>query len=266
MQATSLFCLLKQQADFVKILSAKIEVVEKNYIVRLAQNRDEIDAVLRLRFEVFNLELGEGLEASYINERDEDKFDKTCHHLIVIERKTGEIVGTYRLQTLEMAGGINNFYSAEEFHLEDLPLQVLEESMEIGRACIARSHRNKRVLFLLWKGLANYLLAQGKRYLFGCCSLTSQNSADGWNALQILEEIDSLHPFIYVRPLEECRCETEIRPENKTELPTLFLTYLKIGARVCSPPAVDRSFKTIDFLVLFDLQSIQPRYRQLFFS
>jgi len=38
---------------------------EGKYAVRFAKSREELDAVLRLRFEVFNLELGEGLETLF---------------------------------------------------------------------------------------------------------------------------------------------------------------------------------------------------------
>src|SRR5690348_300289 len=79
------------------------EFCESLYTVRFARSEAEVDAALRLRFEVFNLELNEGLEASFITERDEDEFDKTCHHLIVVENASGRVVGTYRVRTMEMA-------------------------------------------------------------------------------------------------------------------------------------------------------------------
>lgn len=39
--------------------------------------------------------------------------------------------------------------------------------------------------------------------------------------------------------------------------------YLAIGAKICGPPAIDREFKTIDFLILLDLQGLHPRVRAL---
>jgi len=45
----------------------------------------------------------------------------------------------------------------------------LEDSIELGRACIAKAYRNSQVLFLLWKGLALYIAFNRKRFLFGCC-------------------------------------------------------------------------------------------------
>ena len=49
------------------------------------------------------------------------------------------------------------------------------------------------------------------------------------------------------------------------KIPKLFRTYLRFGAKVCSPPAIDRRFKTIDFLVLFDVYEIDAR-RAAYFS
>ncbi len=86
-----------------------IEISENRYVARFARSADEIDRALRLRFEVFNLELGEGLDASFVTGRDEDKFDQACHHLIVIEKSSNEIVGTYRLLTLREAKSAAGF-------------------------------------------------------------------------------------------------------------------------------------------------------------
>jgi len=41
--------------------------------------------------------------------------------------------------------------------------------------------------------------------------------------------------------------------------PKLLRAYLTIGAKICSEPAIDWEFKTIDFLTLLDLQTLHPR-------
>ena len=69
------------------------------YTTRLARDAKEIRATQALRFQVFNLELNEGLQQSYATGLDEDPFDAACDHLLVEHLPTGEIVGTYRLQT-----------------------------------------------------------------------------------------------------------------------------------------------------------------------
>ncbi|MBT3605644.1 MAG: hypothetical protein HOE48_07490 [Candidatus Latescibacteria bacterium] len=50
------------------------------------------------------------------------------------------------------------------------------------------------------------------------------------------------------------------------KLPTLFKIYLDYDAKVCSLPAIDRRFKTIDFLVILDVNTLDPRIRRLYFG
>src|SRR6266699_5695558 len=69
-----------------------------HYATRLARNRDDIRAAQSLRFQVFNLELNEGLEQSYATGLDEDPFDAVCDHLIVEHLPSANVVCTYRLQ------------------------------------------------------------------------------------------------------------------------------------------------------------------------
>ncbi len=250
------------------IASPSFEIGEGRYLVRLARTREEIDAALRLRFEVFNLELGEGLADSFATGRDADEFDEVCHHLIVLDADDNRVVGTYRCQTGEMAAA-KGFYSAGEFDLSRLPDDVLLDAVELGRACVAQSHRNTQVLFLLWKGLAAYVAANRKRYLFGCCSLTSQDEAEGQRAYDLLKQQGHVHPAFSVTPRAglECRGDGLTMSEAaEVKIPKLFNIYLRFGARVCGPPAIDRLFKTIDFLVLFDVQEMAAPWRQMLFG
>jgi putative hemolysin len=245
------------------------EIREGRYVVGFARTRRELDAVLKLRFEVFNLELGEGLAASFQTGRDTDEFDETCHHLMVLDDLEGEVVGTYRMQTGEMAMASSGYYSEGEYDLSSFPPEVLRDSVELGRACIAKAHRNTQVLFLLWKGLAAYLSHNRKRYLFGCCSLTSQDANEGLRVLKLLEEGNQLHTTLRAgtRKGFECVAGDSIASAAPDAcIPKLFRTYLRFGAKVCSPPAIDRRFKTIDFLVLFDVYNMDAATRRVFFG
>ena len=250
------------------IAPPSFEIAEGRYVVRFARTREEIDAALRLRFEVFNLELGEGLAGSFATGRDADEFDEVCHHLIVVDANDDRVVGTYRCQTGETAAA-RGFYSAGEFDLSRLPASVLLDAVELGRACVAQPHRNMHVLFLLWKGLAAYVAASRKRYLFGCCSLTSQDEAEGRRTFEFLKQHGHLHPAFRVTPRAGLECRGDSLMTNAAagvRIPKLFNTYLRFGARVCGPPAIDRLFKTIDFFVLFDVQEMAAPWRKTFFG
>lgn len=242
------------------------EIRDGRYNARFARTREELDALLKLRFEVFNLELGEGLESSFLTSRDLDEFDDVCHHLIVEDTDTGRIVGTYRMQTGEMAAAAGGFYSDTEFDLSLFPAGVVDDSVELGRACVASDHRNAHVLFLLWKGLAAYVAHNQKRYLFGCCSLTSQDEREGVRVMELLDLEGHYHPSFSVVPRPGFECRATDGPNGPASVPKLFRIYMHYGAKVCGPPAIDRQFKTIDFLVLFDVFEMDVQTRKMFFG
>ncbi len=240
-----------------------------DYRLHFASTREELDALLKLRFDVYNLEMGEGLEESVQTERDADAFDTHCHHLFVQHKDSGECVGTYRLQTASMATEGCGFYTDQEFCVTDIPEAILAEAVEVGRACIGRAHRNGQVLQLLWKGLANYLLWNDKRYLFGACSLSSQDPVEGITLYRELSTAGSLHPALRIdpRPGMECRAEGVIPLSQPVpEIPRLLKGYLNLGGHVCGEPALDRAFKTIDYLVLLDVEAMPPGLFRRFLS
>ena len=97
------------------------------------------EAACRLRFRVFNIELGEGLESSYETGIDTDHFDVFCEHLLVEEKTSGRVVGTYRMQSGATAAMNLGYYSAQEF--EFAPYEPLRRDiLELGRASIDREH------------------------------------------------------------------------------------------------------------------------------
>jgi putative hemolysin len=237
------------------------------YRADFARTEEELAEVLRLRFNIFNLELGEGLDASYESQMDRDKYDDQCHHLIVRDVRTNELIGTYRMQTHSMARQGAGFYSDDEYDLSRFPEELLDQALELGRACIAAPHRNGRVLFLLWRGLFAYLRHNNLRYMFGCCSLTSQSPEEGWALFTRLRRAQSLHETILIESRPNYQCpHVDVSEEEiaGTELPRLMSLYIDYGASICSVPALDRAFKTIDYLALFDLQVMPPKMIKIF--
>ncbi len=260
-----------------------------SYRLRLAENAEDRESVCRLRFKVFNIELGEGLESSYRTGLDTDQFDTCCEHLLVEDKREDNparrIVGTYRMQSGTTAAKNLGYYSEQEFSFA--PYEPLRPGiLELGRACIDREHRTAEVLTLLWRGIAQYATDMGLRYLVGCSSINSQDPAEGWQMYRQLEhyrvtpEFETVPTAAYACPIEhegafaqlapsmsnESMPEpsTHLRPECK--VPKLLRTYLAIGARVAAPPAWDRAFGTIDFLTLLDLKLLSSSARNRFLA
>jgi putative hemolysin len=234
-----------------------------HYTTRLARNAEEIRAAQVLRYEVFNLELREGLASSYATGMDADPFDDVCDHLIVEHVPSGSIVGTYRLQMGANARGELGYYCAQEFHFDVFePLRA--EIVELGRACVHRQHRNLVVLGLLWKGIATYAKERDGRFLMGCSSITSQDPAVGASAYAQLCRKYLVQPEWRTTPLPAYECSLRDLAAEPVEVPKLLRAYLTMGAKICGPPALDRQFKTIDFLTLLDLDALHPLARMRF--
>lgn len=229
------------------------EIATDRYGLRLAHDEADLRAAQELRFRVFNLELNEGLEESYALGRDVDRFDAVCDHLLVTERETGQVVGTYRMQTGSSAAANHGYYSATEFDFG--PFEPARAQMlELGRACVAEGHRNQTVLGLLWKGIARYAREKGARYLVGCSSLTSQDGPAGLATYEVLRSRCLVEERWRTLPLPGWRCPAG--PAEPIKVPKLMSLYLAIGAKICGEPSLDREFGTIVFLTWLDLESL----------
>jgi putative hemolysin len=235
------------------------------YITRLARDSADVRAAQKLRFAVFNLELNEGLAESLVTGLDSDPFDEFCDHLLVEHQPSGEIIGTYRLQTGRTAAVRRGYYSEQEFDFR--PLESLRgEMLELGRACVHQQHRNLIVLGLLWKGIARYAEEHAARYLCGCSSITSQDPREGASAYASLYRKYLVGPQWRTSPLPAFECALDQLTEETPKIPKLLRAYLSLGAKICGPPALDKQFKTIDFLTLLDLESLPALVRSRLFS
>jgi putative hemolysin len=256
-----------------------------SYRLRLARSREDLEAACRLRFRVFNIELGEGLESSYETGMDTDRFDPVCEHLIVEDTPSRRVVGTYRMQSGATAALHLGYSSGQEFDLA--PYEPLRAGiLELGRAAIDREHRTPEVLTLLWRGIAQYAHDMGLRYLLGCSSLNSCDPAEGWRMYRQLEsyrvapEFETVPTAEYACPDEQQEAQAQPLPlpvdrssqevvagaQAPVKVPKLLKTYLAIGARIAAPPAWDREFRTIDFLTLLDLKLLSAAARNRFLA
>jgi putative hemolysin len=232
--------------------------------ISLAQSPEDLIACQRLRYRVFNLELGEGLSTSDRSGIDTDPFDSFCDHLMVRDLETGKLVGTYRLQTGDVARKNLGYYGNQLFDFSAYN-SIRNEVLELGRACVHIDYRNIMVLHALWKGIAVYATRHDSRYLIGCSSISSQDENVGVAMYNSLKENYLVHPSLRTTPQPGYECHSTGAAVDVRRPPRLFRAYLEISGRICGPPAIDREFKTIDFLTLVDLAHLPDRVRARFF-
>jgi putative hemolysin len=243
------------------------------YRLMLAADQDDVQAARRLRHQVFSTEFGaitpgpDGLDA--------DDFDDICDHLIVWHGAaataetdfTGKrAIATYRLLPPHANDGTPlacGLYSAGEYDLT--PLEgLLDRTVEAGRSCVAAEHRSGTAVSLLWGGITRYMHLSGYRYLIGCASVPLTDGGGNAAAFADLAAVKhAASPELCCEPHRPFDTDGIGRP-HRAAIPSLLRGYLRLGAVVCGPPALDPEFGTADFLVLLDLQRADQRYLRYF--
>ncbi|WNJ16956.1 GNAT family N-acyltransferase [Pontibacter sp. G13] len=122
-------------------------------------------------------EVGEGTNQAL----DLDEFDSYYQHLILWDREASRIVGAYRLglgDQIMRYFGREGFYSSTLFTIQGGLDYILRESVELGRSFIISEYQRKRLpLFLLWKGIYEFLTLNPQfRYLIGPVSISQDYS------------------------------------------------------------------------------------------
>lgn len=239
--------------------------------VKLASTFAELDAAMRLRFEVFNLELQEGLLSSYDKGYDSDAYDTYCDHLIIKDLATDQVVGTYRLLRQSQAEKNIGFYSENEFDLSNLK-KLPCELMELGRSCVAATHRSLATINLLWSAIVKFAVQNDIGCLFGCVSLHYSDIEDVQPIYSYLRGKYYASDKYRVWPLESCRMPVKEEvydgfnpPTVLRQLSPILKGYLRTGAMICGAPAYDEEFGTADVLALLEMEKLAFRYKQHYF-
>lgn len=159
------------------------------FSVSWASHLDKVRDAQRLRFSVFAGEMGARLSTA-LPGHDIDRFDDYCEHLLVRDKTTQQVIGTYRVLTPNQADRIGETYIDTEFdlaRLEALPPQMLE----LGRSCVHPSYRNGIVILALWRALGEFMVQRELEFMIGCASIpmlhngvpSKDAAASVWNKL-----------------------------------------------------------------------------------
>jgi putative hemolysin len=240
------------------------------FLIKFAENNEEIEAAMRLRYEVFNIEQGKGLESAELEQIDRDEFDEHCLHLIIVEKNTSRIVGTYRVHLGIIAKKELGFYSASEYNIDGID-DIVDEVLEVGRSCVHPDYRNGSVIALLWYGIGEILTRSGLRYILGCVSLETVDPTIGWALYEYFKARDKICKHLKATPLKGFELPApdegklkEYLDDQKSVLlkniPPLFKGYLRLGVDICGKPVLDSEFGTIDFLILLDYNNLPEKY------
>ena len=242
----------------------------ENYLLKTAETKQELKSAFSLRHQVF-FESEKMADGTLY---DIDEFDKICDHLIIVHKKTHEVVGTYRMNNSKL---VKNFYSSTEFSLQKIVYSG-NNCVELGRACIAENHRNGIVISLLWRGIYTYMKNRNADIVFGCSSIKNINSRQAALILKYFETMDLVDTVFKTYPLHAFKVPLieEYQDDDKRELtadeltevkflfPSLLKSYLKFGAKVTGEPAWDSAMNCVDFLTVMRVENLSSQLERKF--
>ena len=250
--------------------------VEPALTLRLARDDRDLRAAQRLRYEVFVEELGAtGPGVDHAARLERDEFDPHFEHLLLIDNRRDpeglhDVVGAYRLLPPERVAAAGGYYSEGEFDLSDLRASG-RRLLELGRSCVHRDMRGGAAMFLLWNGLAEYVLERGIEVMFGAASFHGTDAATLAKPLSLLYHLYRAPEGLRVVALPEHRLEMNLLPldqVNRAEamagIPALIKAYLRLGGHVSDGAWVDADFNTTDVCLVMDTARMSVRHRDFY--
>jgi len=239
-----------------------------DFRIKLAQTEEDRKQAYRLRYDIFLKEL-EG-KAGILPEEgvETDIYDEFCDHLIVINNERKSAVGTYRLLSGYKVNPKIGFYAEKIFEIGKIK-NLGKNILELGRSCVHKDYREGLIINLLWNGIAEYIKENNIRYLFGSVRLYTTDPVEISDIFSLIKEKYYSVQDLRVAPLKESIVEgiTEaLAPFDSKKiflkLPALVKGYLRLGMKVCGPPAWDRHLESVVLFVALDINEMTPSYRK----
>jgi putative hemolysin len=245
-------------------------------VVRLAQDERDLRAAQRLRYRVFVEELGgSGDMVDHQARLEIDAFDAIFDHLLLIDPSRSaddlaDVVGVYRLLRSDKLPIGGRFYSEDEFDLAPLRASG-RRLMELGRSCVDPDFRGGTAMLLLWNGVAEYVLQNGVKIMFGPASFHGTDLTALAQPLCYLHYNHLAPPELRVHARRECRAMMDTLALDQIDkraalaaMPPLIKAYLRLGGYVGDGAWVDHAFNTTDVCVVMDTHAMSARHRAFY--
>ncbi len=252
----------------LKVQAHKPLIDGERFAVRLANNALDIYEAQKLRHEIFMVEQGHGSPGEDSG-LDHDEYDDTSLHLLVEEKSTSRIVGTYRVRPGHLVRNSPGWYSERQYSISGLA-EIERELCEVGRSCVDPEFRGGSVVALLWAGLLEMMRRTGCRYMIGCASLEVKDEALGWALYRKFRQDGKVSARVGAFPKDGFQLpHPDAQPEFterelKNAMPPLLKGYFRLGAEIGGLPSFDPEFGSIDFLIILDVQKMNKRYMNHF--
>ena len=203
---------------------------------------------------------------------ESDRHDDYCDHLIVVDESAPEseqpkVVGNYRFLRASVVNAAGcGFLTGNEYELERLQ-SFPGEAMELGRSCVHADYRKRGTMFLLWQGIADYVLQHEINVMFGRASFPGMQVEGREHALSYLHHFRLAPPEVRLPARPEGKVEMNLMPKDQvnvrramSEMPPLIKGYLRLGCLVGDGAVRDYAMDQLDVCVVVEVGSITDRY------
>ncbi len=264
---------------------------KKIYLTDYEKTPNTIKEIARLR-EITFRKVGEGTGMKL----DFDSYDAYYKHLVLWDEEELEIVGSYRIgicSEISAKKGIAGLYNSSLYSFTGEFNEILVKSIELGRSFIQQKYWRSSALDYMWQGIAAFLSEYpGVRYLFGAVSISNSYNPDAqamivyfykkWYSHE--KNLANATERYIVPKLQQEHLAGIMGSDNYEEdfkslktalknfgysVPVLFKKYTELcnyGGVKFMDFGRDNEFKTIDGLMLLDLEEVKPEKRKRYYS
>lgn len=228
------------------------------YVARHADQPEDVQAAQALRARCFGLD----------RPLDVDGFDPKCTHVIIIDRHSDTVVGTFRM--LDLTGDeVCRSYSAQYYDLSALG-SFGGRMVEMGRFCIDPVPRDPDILRVAWAAITAYVDENNVELLFGCSSFAGTETDTYLDAFAMLKarHVAPKRWLPKIKAPDVFRFAARLRraPDLKkamTHMPPLLRTYLMMGGWVSDHAVVDRQMNTLHVFTGVEIGAIPAARKRL---
>jgi len=259
------------EGEEVDLASSLAALTSGSLEIRIGSTEEDILASQALRYRVFYQEMSAKPTPEMAAAlRDFDEFDAVADHLQVVDHDLGSgpesVVGTYRLVRREQAARHGRFYSIDEYDISSIT-SLPGEILELGRSCVDQRYRTRRVMDLLWRGIATYVFHYDIEIMFGCASLPGTDIGTLALPLSYLHHYHKAPPDLCPTALPERYVDMNCMPLEAVDrkagllaVPPLVKGYLRLGGFVGDGAVIDPQFNTTDVCVVVKTDLVTGRY------
>jgi putative hemolysin len=248
------------------------------WVARAIQVPRLLREIGRLRELTFRL-VGEGTGKAV----DLDAYDAAYLHLFIWNREAGEVASAYRLGATDEIlprSGRKGLYTYSLFRYGNRLLERINPALEMGRSFVRPEYqRNYLSLYLLWKGIGQYLVRHPRyRILFGPVSISDNYNSRSRDLLVSFLRMNNFMPDLarlvrarmplrrsFLRKLRSDELRNVVDSVEEVEaliadietelsgIPILLKQYLKLGGKLLGFNLDPAFGNVLDGLILVDV-------------